>query len=235
MGDRGDTVYGSAQPLRAALEARKQAYALAVACKEYVEVQGTHKRVDQVARGLARENWQILSAGMGSKGPRLFEWACIELAAPKVDGWQHWLLVRQSLEEGAKPAGRAYVLVFAPVGTMLQETAEAYGARWIIEQCFEEGKGEVGLDEYEIRSWHGWYRHVTLSMLALAFLAALRANEEEEALKKSLGRRQSPKQPTLFKLTQLLIFQSWFLSALLKSGDCFFVSSVYRLSLLPTF
>jgi hypothetical protein len=71
-------------------------------------------------------------------------------------------------------------------------------------------------------------------MLALAFLAALRAEEEEVALKKSLGRRQSSKQPTLFKLTQLLIFQSWFLSALLKSGDCFFVSSVHRLSLLPT-
>jgi SRSO17 transposase len=63
----GDTVYGSAQPLRAALEARKQAYAMAVACKEYVEVQGTHRRVDQVARGLARDDWQILSDGMGSK------------------------------------------------------------------------------------------------------------------------------------------------------------------------
>jgi SRSO17 transposase len=68
----GDTVYGSAQLLRADLEARKQAYALAVACKEYVEVQGTRKRVDQVARGLAKEDWQVLSAGTGSKGLRLF-------------------------------------------------------------------------------------------------------------------------------------------------------------------
>jgi len=181
----GDTVYGSAQPLRAGLEDRKQAYALAVACKEHVEVQGgTRKRVDQVARGMAREDWQVLSAGMGSKGPRLFAWARIELAAPAINGWQRWLLVRQSLDEGAKPIERAYVLVFAPVGTTLQEMVEAYGVRWTVEQCFEEGKGEVGLDEYEIRSWHGWFRHMTLSMLALAFLAALRANEEENVRKK---------------------------------------------------
>ncbi len=217
----GDSVYGSAQPLRVGLETRKQAYALAVACKEYVEVQGTRKRVDQVARGLSREDWQILSAGMGSKGPRLFAWARIELAASEVSGWQRWLLVRQSMDEGAKPAERAYVLVFAPVGTTLQEMVEAYGTRWTVEQCFEEGKGEVGLDEYEVRSWHGWFRHVTLSMLALAFLAALRANGEENVLKKSLSRRskpQSQKQPTLLKLTCLLSFRSWFPSVSPKSG-----------------
>jgi SRSO17 transposase len=204
----GDTVYGSAQPLRAGLEARKQAYALAVACKEHVEVQGIRRRVDQVARGLVREDWQELSAGTGSKGPRLFAWARIELAAPEISGWQRWLLVRRSLDEGTKPAEMAYVLVFAPADTSLEEMVEAFGARWTVEQCFEEGKGEVGLDEYEVRSWHGWYRHVTLSMLALAFLTVLRARDEEDALKKSLSRRlrhQSQKQPTLFKPTCLLI------------------------------
>jgi SRSO17 transposase len=93
---------------------------------------------------------------------------------------------------------------------------EAFGIRWTVEQCFEEAKGEVGLDEYEVRSWHGWYRHLTLSMLALAFLAALRADGEEDVLKKSLNRRgryQSQKQLTLFKPTCLLISRSWFLSA----------------------
>jgi SRSO17 transposase len=181
----GDTIYGSAQPLRAGLEARKQAYVLAVTCKERVEAQGIRRRVDQVARGIAREDWQELSAGTGSKGPRLFAWARIELAVPEASGWQRWLLVRQSLDEGAKPAERAYVLVFAPVGTTLQEMVEAFGARWTVEQCFEEAKGEVGLDEYEVRSWQGWYRHVTLSMLDLALLAALRANGEEDAFKKT--------------------------------------------------
>jgi hypothetical protein len=79
----------------------------------------------------------------------------------------------------------AYVLVFAPTGTSLEEMVKAFGARWTVEQCFEEAKGEVGLDEYEVRSWHGWYRHVTLSMLAMAFLTALRANEEEAVFKKT--------------------------------------------------
>jgi SRSO17 transposase len=206
----GDTVYGSTQSLRAGLEARKQSYALAVACKEYVEVQGTRRRVDQVARDLARKDWQELSAGMGSKGPRLFAWARIELAAPEINGWPRWLLVRRSLEEGAKPAEMAYVLVFAPTSTSLEEMVEAFGARWTVELCFEEGKGEVGLDEYEVRSWQGWYRHVTLSMLALALLTTLRINGEEDVLKKSLSkhsryRRQKP--PTLSRPTCLLIFR----------------------------
>jgi len=206
----GDTVYGSAQSLRMALEERQQAYALTMACKEYVEVQGMRKRVDQLAQTLARENWQVMSAGAGSKGPRLFAWARIELVAPKTSGWQRWLLVRRSLEEGVKPAEMAYVLVFAPTGTSLEEMVEAFGARWTVEQCFEEAKGEVGLDEYEVRSWHGWFRHITLSMLAMAFLTALRADGEANVLKKSLNRHSRhhrEKQPILFNPPDLLIFQ----------------------------
>jgi hypothetical protein len=84
------------------------AYALAVACKEHVEVQGNSKRVDQVAWKLAREDWPELSAGARSKDPRLFAWARIELAAPEISGWQRWLLVRRDLDEGAKPAEMAY-------------------------------------------------------------------------------------------------------------------------------
>ena len=203
----GDTVYGSSQPLRADLEARKQAYALAVACKEYVEVQGIRRRVDQIARGLARENWQELSAGMGSKGPRLFAWARIELTVPESSGWQRWLLVRRSLDEGAKPAEIAYVLVFAPTDTSLEEMVEAFGVRWTVEQCFEEAKGEVGMDEYEVRSWHGWYRHLTLSILAMAFLTALQAKGEEAVLKKSLSRHPNEKLLIQSKSTCLLISQ----------------------------
>ena len=101
----GDTVYGSAQLLRADLEARKLAYALAVACKEYVEVQGKRKRVDQIARGLVQEDWQELSAGMGSKGPRFFAWTRIELAASEISGWQRWLLVRVIPGRGSETCG----------------------------------------------------------------------------------------------------------------------------------
>jgi SRSO17 transposase len=204
----GDTVYGSAQSLRIALEERRQAYALAVTCKEQVEVQGVRKRVDQLAHDLAGEDWQVLSAGAGSKGPRLFAWACIELAAPEISGWRRWLLIRRSLDEGADPAEMAYVLIFAPTGTSLEEMVEAFGARWTVEQCFEEAKGEVGLDEYEVRSWHGWYRHITLSMLSLSFLTALRACGEETILKKSLihwKQSQNQKYSTPITSMRLLI------------------------------
>ena len=179
----GDTVYGSHRPLREGLEARKQAYALAVSCQEQVEVQGERKRVDQIAAGLGRDQWQRLSAGDGSKGPRDFDWARVELSKPKQEGWQFWLVVRRSLLEGEKPADLAYVLVFAPSGTTLAQMATAIGTRWTVEQCFEEGKGEVGLDHYEVRSWQGWYRHITLCMLAHAFLVVLRTQSQMEDLR----------------------------------------------------
>jgi len=180
----GDTVYGSHRPLRAVLEARQQAYALAVPRREHVQVQGeqTPRRVDHVARGLPAETWQELSAGDGSKGPRLFDWARVELveAEPARAGWQHWLVIRRSITSGAKPAAMAYVLVFARTGTTLSDMVQAIGSRWTIEQCIEEAKGQVGLDEYEVRSWQGWYRHITLSMLAHAFLTVLRAQSQAE-------------------------------------------------------
>ena len=174
----GDSVYGSHRPLREGLEARTQAYALAVTCQEQVQVQGEQKRVDRIAEGLEADQWQRLSAGNGSKGPRDFDWARVELASPERPGWQKWLVVRRSLVAGEKPADLAYVLVFAPCGTTLAEMAQAIGTRWTVEQCFEEGKGEVGLDHYEVRSWQGWYRHITLCMLAHAFLVVLRTQSQ---------------------------------------------------------
>jgi SRSO17 transposase len=189
----GDSVYGSHRPLRAGLEARWQAYALAVACKEKVEVQGKRERVDQLARDLATTDWQRLSVGDGSKGPRLFDWAWVEIAGAEKTGWKSWLVVRRSLASGTKPAEVAYFLVFAPSSTTLAEIVNAIGSRWTVEQCFEEAKGEVGLDEYEVRSFHGWDRHITLSMLAHAFLTVLRARSQvelplgEESEEKHLG------------------------------------------------
>lgn len=176
----GDCVYGSHRPLRAGLEERSQAYALCVKCSESVDVQGERKRVDRIAADLGADQWQRLSAGSGSKGPRLFDWVCVELDKPEQEGWQRCLVVRRSLVEGEKPADLAYVLVFAPCGTTLQEMVAPIGTRWTVEQCFEEGKGEVGLDEYEVRSWHGWFRHITLSMLAHAFLMVLRMQSQTQ-------------------------------------------------------
>jgi SRSO17 transposase len=176
----GDSVYGSHRPLRKGLEGRSQAYALAVACKEKVEVDGTRKRVDLRAGNLTQASWQRLSAGDGSKGPRLFDWAWIQITGTDKQGWKRWLVVRRSLVEGPKPAELAYFLIFAPSTTTLTEIVLAIGSRWTVEQCFEEAKGEVGLDEYEVRSFQGWYRHITLSMLAHAFLTLLRAQSQAE-------------------------------------------------------
>jgi SRSO17 transposase len=198
----GDTVYGSHRPLRAGLESRKQAYALAVSSQEQVEVQGEHKRVDRIAEGLEPDQWQRLSVGDGSKGPREFDWARVELSRPEQEGWQRWLVVRRSLVSGEHPADLAYVLVFAPTGTHLCEMAAAIGTRWTVEQCFEEGKGEVGLEQYEVRSWQGWYRHITLCMLAHAFLVVLRAQsqtqvpDEQEEGEKNLWKPCLPHSPS---------------------------------------
>jgi SRSO17 transposase len=176
----GDTVYGHHRPLRAGLEARKQAYALAVSCQEHVAVAGQPQRVDQLAQELAPEAWQRLSAGAGSKGARRYDWACLELSSSAPAGWEHWLVIRRSMAVGVKPPKLAYVLVFAPTGTTLQEMVLVIGARWTVEQCFEVGKDEVGLDEYEVRSWQGWYRHITLCMLAQAFLTVLQVESTQQ-------------------------------------------------------
>ena len=114
--------------------------------------------------------WQCLSAGSGSKGERLYDWARVRLARPAAPAWAHWLLIRRSR---SKPEQQAYYVVFAPAAATLAELARVAGHRWTIEECFEVGKQEVGLGDYEIRSWHGWYRHITLAMLALAFLVAM--------------------------------------------------------------
>src|SRR5438128_3252654 len=188
----GDTVDGSRPKLRAGLEARSQAYALGVRCHEWVEVGGQRVRVDRLAKGLSASQWQSLSAGAGAKGPRLYDWAAVALSSPAKAGWQHWLVVRRSLLGAAVQEKLAYFLIFAKPGTTLAEMVQAIGSRWTVEQCFEVGKGEVGLADYEVRSWHGWYRHVTLALVAQAFLTVMRVQSQGELGKKRLRRLPSP-------------------------------------------
>jgi SRSO17 transposase len=188
----GDTVYGSNPKLRAGLEARSQAYALGVRCHEWVEVGGQRVRVDRLAKGLSASQWQPLSAGAGAKGPRLYDWAAVALSSPAKARWQRWLVVRRSLPGAAVQEKLAYFLIFAQVGTTLEEMVQAIGSRWTVEHCFEVGKGEVGLADYEVRSWHGWYRHVTLALAAQAFLTVVRVQSQEESGKKRLMRLPSP-------------------------------------------
>ena len=180
----GDSVYGDDRRLRMWLEAQPQAYVLAVSGKEYVWVSWRQRQVKTVLAALPEEGWTRLSAGDGAKGPRWYDWCWLPLADPVDPAWHRWLLVRRSISEPAEL--RAYV-VFAPQATTLDEVVRVAGARWTIESSFEAAKGEVGLDHYEVRSWTGWYRHITLVMWAYALLAVLRAGAiAVEALKKSL-------------------------------------------------
>jgi SRSO17 transposase len=181
-----DEVYGHDSKLRRFLEGRQMAYVLAVASDQRLwQSDFMQHRVDAIARSLPAPRWKRLSAGFGSKGERLYDWALVQLS--KQDGWARALLVRRSIEE--KPEC-AYYLCYAPSGKDAIETlVRVAGQRWLIEQSFETAKGECGLDHYEVRHWQGWYRHITLSMLAHAVLSVLRARGEKNSRRASEAQR----------------------------------------------
>jgi len=172
-----DCVYGADPGLRHWLEAQAIAYVLAIRKDTYLAVPhatGSWRECIQtlVAR-LPAAGWTRLSAGAGSKGPRWYDWTRVLLAEPAPAGWATWLLVRRSL---AAPSELAYYHVCAPGDTDLAALATVAGTRWTVEECFEAGKNEVGLDEYEVRRWDAWHRHITLAMLAHAYLTVVQAS-----------------------------------------------------------
>jgi SRSO17 transposase len=174
-----DTVYGTARGLRGWLEEQQCSYVLAVPATKGVYHEGTQRQAQSLAKDLPAEAWERVSAGRGSKGERLYDWACVALPEPEttVEAEGHragrWLLVRRQIDD---PSELAYYLAYGPKQTPTEELIRVAGRRWTIEDCFEQAKGEVGLDEYEVRKWDGWYRHITLSLLAHAYLAVLRSN-----------------------------------------------------------
>jgi SRSO17 transposase len=193
----GDSVYGDDRRLRRWLESCPQAYVLAVSGKEYVWLNWHQRQVKTILATLPDEGWTRLSAGDGAKGPRWYAWRWLPLAEPLEPGWRRWLLVRRSLGD---PSELTAYVVFAPQNTPLEEAVRVAGTRWTIESCFEAAKSEVGLDHYEVRSWTGWYRHMTLAMWALALLAVLRAGAiAVELLKKSLQSSTEPSSLAAFK------------------------------------
>lgn len=145
---------------------------LAVPANEYVWVGHRQVQVQEIQAGLLAEEWQPRACGLGAKGPRVYDWQCRALAAPAGQPWGRYLLCRRSREDPART--QAY-LVLAPQGCALQTLVQVAGTRGCIESGFEAAKGEVGLDEYEVRSATGWYRHVTLALWAMALLAVIRA------------------------------------------------------------
>lgn len=171
----GDEIYGSDRRLRLDLERREQPFVLAIRSNEklWAMLDGHlgQPAASRLAASLPARAWRRLSAGAGSKGERLYEWARLRLTRLQPPPWDHWLLVRRRRKD---PQDLACHVVFGPDRTTLATLAQVAGRRWASEECFEVAKQEVGLADYEIRSWHGWSRYITLAMLAPAFLAAMR-------------------------------------------------------------
>jgi SRSO17 transposase len=198
-----DSVYGDDRRLRVWLEEQEHASIMAVSGKEYVWRAGRQHQVKSLLAALVTEGWDRLSAGDGTKGPRCYDWLWLPLAAPWQPDWRRWLLVRRSLSD---PTELTAYVVFAPQETALANVVRVAGSRWTVERCFEEAKGEVGLDHSEVRSWTGWYRHITLTMWAYALLTVLRAARlpTEEAPKK-MPPRLMPSSLAAFKASRGLL------------------------------
>ena len=174
----GDAVYGSDRAFRGWLLTEQRAFVLAVRSNERLSLPDPeggpvwHAEAGQVARAMPAEDWQRLSVGAGAKGPLVDDWAWLPLGYQAPAGWVHRVLFRRRLSD---PEEVVAYHVFGPSETTLLAAARVAGIRWAIEESFETAKGEVGLDEYEVRKWDSWYRHITLAMLAHAYLTVVRA------------------------------------------------------------
>jgi SRSO17 transposase len=166
----GDTIYGGDE-LRRWLETQGRPYVLAVPCTHALWTMGQQVEVRTLADGVPATAWARLSAGEGSQGPRWYDWALLALPYAAPPAMMHWLLVRRSVSD---PTERAYYRVCGPAETTLAALVQVAGRRWCIETAFEEAKGVAGLDQYEVRKWTAWYRHVTLALLAYAALVVTR-------------------------------------------------------------
>ena len=192
----GDEVYGNDRNLRLWLERAGIPHVLAIKRSEKLWAltdKGPRQvRADHLALGAEESGWQRLSAGDGAKGPRFYDWITVAIRPLREPGKEYWLLARRSI---SKPDELAYYVCYGLAGTSLEELVRVAGTRWAIEECFEEAKGQVGLDQYEVRRWDGWYRHITLAMLAHAYLAVIRYYARTQGRLEEGGRSQEGPEP----------------------------------------
>lgn len=166
-----DTIYATDE-FRLWLERQGLQYILAVPCTQGIWTAGQQVSAQTLIAQFAPDAWIRLSAGEGSQGPRYYDWAWIALPYRSAPGMAHWLMARRSI---STPNEIAYYLVYAPDTSALAELVRIAGSRWPIEVDFQQAKGEVGLDQYQVRRCQAWYRHVTLALLAHAYLVVLRS------------------------------------------------------------
>jgi SRSO17 transposase len=193
-----DTVYGVGE-VEQVLRRAGRGYVLGVTGAHRFHSWGKAKLIagsaEEIAASRAAAEWQRLSAGAGTKGPRLHEWCYVELADLKAgeaggaedEVWTRGLLIRRHIADGEM----AFFSTWCPAGTPIATLVAVEGHRWSIEDSFENAKNELGLDHNETRSWHGWHRHVSLVMLAFAMMASIRnkANAVAVTPKKTQARR----------------------------------------------
>jgi SRSO17 transposase len=204
----GDEVYGDAAKLRDMVAESGRWYVLAVSSTTPVwterpavieppaQVRGRPRTqvrlaedaqpatvVAAVVASWPEQRWQRLTVAEGEKGQVIYDWACQRVveSSHQLPGREAWLIARRSVH---KPQEIAYYLSNAPAEMSMLRMAQVASLRYTVEQCIEEAKGETGLDEYEVRHWHSWYRHITLSMMAHTWLAAIRyqANQKKGGL-----------------------------------------------------
>jgi SRSO17 transposase len=173
-----DETSGRDGKFRAWLEQRRVGYVVAVDSRQAIAGDAGTSRADALAAHAPDQSWKRRSCGNGSKGPRVFDWAAATLPEDGSEpaGWSRYLLVRRSLTRNARDELElAYYLCCAPAGTPDEELIRVAGSRWAIEECFQAAKNETGLDHYQVRRYDAWHRHVTLAMLAHAYLAVTAA------------------------------------------------------------
>jgi SRSO17 transposase len=207
----GDEVYGDSPRLRETIQAHGRFYVLAVSANtrvwtqrpqvvEPVEQTGGRpqlaprlapgapaaRMVSEVVASLPPHAWKRLAVMEGEKGPIMYQWARTRVveSRDRLPGPDVWLLARRSLSDSKQ---LAYYLAYAQTRTPLEALVRVASSRYTVEQCIEEAKGETGLDEYEVRFWHSWYRHITLSMMAHAWLARIRLLEQEKKVREPMS------------------------------------------------
>ncbi len=178
-----DSFYGRSHTFRRWLEEREQANVLMVPKTHAVRYQGRRQTAAKLVERLPAEAWALRSVGMGVQGERRQLWACLPLSEECPPGMQRWLLVQRRVDD---PSDLAYHLAYGPEATSVDELLRVCGSRWQIEEGFAQAKGEVGLDQYEVRTWAAWHRFMTLCLLAHAYLVVMRlaAQQDEDAAHK---------------------------------------------------
>jgi len=197
----GDTVYGVGD-IEQQLRRAGKGYVLGVNSAHVFRSWGKRRSVAGTAAEIAQTrrapDWKRLSAGAGTKGPRLHDWCYLELADLAAESndenpglWTRGLLIRRRIADG----DLAFFTTWCPAATSIETLVEVEGHRWAIEDSFETAKSEFGLDHNESRSWHGWHRHVSMVMLAFAMMAVIRHRANPPPPKKTKRRTTAKAKP----------------------------------------